>query len=161
MSANLTIQDLFKLILFLLGIGVLSYLIIILNKLNKLLGKFKLLAESNYKELDTTIKQLPEISENINEITKEAKTTLTELQPEINELISNVNSISGKVGSITNVIDDTTHKVGETVVEVSDSITETANAFKFNAKNINDYLIIIKEVFDMIRSAIHSIWEPV
>lgn len=157
MSANLTVQDLFKLILFLLGIGALTYLILVLNNINKLLRQARELAEANFKEIDTTIKQLPEISENINAITKEAKHTLQNLQPEINGLLHNINSISGRVEGITSIIDDTTHKVGDTVGLVSDSISETANAFKFNAKNITDYMTIIKEILEIVKKAIYKL----
>lgn len=151
MSANLTVQDLFKLILFLLGIGVLTYLILVLNNINKLLGQARAMAESNLKEIDTTIKQLPEISENINAITKEARITLVNLQPEVNSLLHNINTISGKVEGITGLIDDTTNKVGSTLGIVSDSIAETALAFKFNAKNVTEYLSIIKEILEIAK----------
>lgn len=156
MNANLTVQDLFKLILFLLGIGVGTYLILVLNNFNKLLGQVRSIAESNTKELDITIKQLPEISENINAITKEAKTALTNLSPEVNSLLHNINSISGKVESVTNLIDDTTHKVNDTVDVVTDSIAETALAFSYNAKNINNYLQLVKEVIEIIKNALNK-----
>ena len=157
MSANLTIQDLFKLILFLLGIGVLTYLILVLNNIKKILGQVSAMAESNIKEIDTTIKQLPEISQNINAITKEAKDTLINLTPEVNGLIHNINSISGKVEGISNVIDDTTHKVGDTVGLVSDSIAETALAFKFNVKNATDYLTLIKDIIEIVKKALYKL----
>ncbi|WFA09436.1 hypothetical protein [Tissierella sp. Yu-01] len=156
MSANLTVQDLFTLILFLMGIGVLVYLILVLNKVNKILGQARDIASANIKEIDTTIKQLPEISQNINAITKETKETLETLQPEVNSLVQNINSISCKVNDITNVIDETTHKVGDTVVVVSDSISDTAEAFQLNAKNITEYIAIIKEIFNMIKKALQK-----
>lgn len=157
MDATLTIQDLLKFILFLLGIGVLTYLIIILRNLSKILGQVRIIADENAKEIDTTIKQLPEISENVNAITKEAKDTLINLQPEINGLLHNVNSISTKVEGITNLIDDTTHKVGDTVGIVTDSISETATAFKFNAKNVTEYLNIIKEILEIIKNTVKKL----
>lgn len=151
MSANLTVQDLFKLILFLLGIGVGVYLIMILANINKLIKHARAIAESNTKEIDTVIKQLPEISVNVNAITREAKTTLEKLSPEVNELLHNVNSISGKIENVASLIDDTTSKVNETFDVVSDSIAETALAFSYNAKNATDYMKIIKEVIEIVR----------
>lgn len=151
MSANLTVQDLFKLILFLLGIGVGAYLIMILANINKLIKQARTIAESNTKEIDTVIKQLPEISINVNAITREAKTTLEKLSPEVNELLHNVNSISGKIENVANLIDDTTSKVNETFDVVSDSIAETALAFSYNAKNATDYMKIIKEVMEIVK----------
>ena len=58
---QLIVQDLFKLILFLLGIGAGTYLILVLNKINKILGQAKDIVEMNLNEIDTTIKQLPDI----------------------------------------------------------------------------------------------------
>ena len=72
MTANLTIQDLFKLILFLLGIGVMTYLILVLKNINKIISQAKKLTEDNMKELDTTIKQLPEITQNVNSIDRKS-----------------------------------------------------------------------------------------
>lgn len=157
MNASLTIQDLFQLILFLLGIGVGTYLILVLNNVNKLLGQARTLAKANFNEIDTTIKQLPEISENINAITREAKTTLIKLTPEVDSLLHNINSISGKVEGITNILDDTTQKVGDTVGLVSDSISETALAFKFNAKNVTEYLAILREILEIARRTLKKI----
>lgn len=154
MSANLTVQDLFKLILFLLGIGVLTYLILALRNINKIIIGAKKLTEDNMKELDTTIKQLPEITYNINEITKEAKTTIKSLTPEINGLLFNINSISGKVEGITSSIDTTAHKITDAVDQVTEGIAETAYAFQSNTKNITDYMQILKEIIEIVRNAL-------
>lgn len=152
MNANLTVQDLFKLILFLLGIGVGIYVILILNNLNKLLKGIRDLADSNTKEIDTTIKQLPGISENINAITKDAKNLLEDLSPEVGGILKNANQISGQVENVTKLVSDATSKVNDTVDVVTDSIAETALAFQYNAKSINDYINIVKEVLEFIKS---------
>lgn len=154
MTANLTIQDLFKLILFLLGIGVMTYLILVLKNINRIISQAKKLTEDNMKELDTTIKQLPEITQNINSITKEAQTTITKLTPEINGLLFNINSISGKVEGITTSLDTTAHKITDTVDQVTEGISETAYAFKLNTKNITDYIQILKEIVEIIKNAL-------
>ncbi len=156
MGATLTVQDLFKLILFLLGIGALIYLILILNNLNKILKTARETIESNKNEIDITIKQLPGISQNVNAITKETKIAIENIEPELSELLHNVNSISSKAEEIVGIIDDTTQKVGDTVFIVSDSISQTADSFRFNVKNINDYMEIIKEVFEFIKKAIQK-----
>jgi len=155
-DANLTVQDLFKLILFLLGIGAGTYLILVLNKINKILGQAKDIVEMNLNEIDTTIKQLPDISYNINEITRETKSAITNLTPEINDLLHNVNSISGRVSNITESIDDTTNKVSKTVDSVSNSIVDTAYNFQANTKNIMDYVEFIKDLIDIIKDAIYK-----
>lgn len=152
MDANLTVKDLFTLILFLVGIGVGIYFILVLSKINKILGQAKDMVESNLKEIDTTIKQLPGISYNVNEITKEAKETLTQLSPEINGLVHNINTISDQASSITKTVKDTTDKVSDTVDNVADSITDTALAFQYGSKTLTDYLNIFMEIFETIKN---------
>lgn len=157
MDANLTILDLFRLILFLLGIGALTFLILALKNITGILGQINKIINDNSREIDRTIKQLPEISENVNAITHDTKQTVKELTPEINGLLHNINSISGKVEGITNFIDDTTHKVGDTVGLVSDTISDTATSFRFNVNNIADYIVIIKEIFESIKKYINKL----
>lgn len=154
MNTPITIQDLFKLILFLLGIGAMSYLVLIFKHIFKLLKKINSVIEENEISLDTTLKQLPQISENINSITKSADIAIKDLAPEINGLVHNINTISGKVESITESIDNTTNKVFDTFDAVSDSITDTAFAFQYNVKNINDYIQIVLEVIETIKNII-------
>lgn len=156
MDANLTIQDLFKLILFLVGIGVGTYLILVLSKINRILGQAKDMVEANVKEIDTTIKQLPEISYNVNEITKEANMTIKELGPELGGLVHNINSISEQASSITNTVKDTTDKVSETVGDVTNSITDTALAFQYGTKSLTDYMNIIMEIFETIKNMLNK-----
>ncbi len=151
MTATLTLQDLFKFILYMLGIGVGTYLVLILKNVNKILNQARTITEANEKSIDTTIKQLPEISENINGITKEAKVVLNQLTPEINGLVKNANSISGNISSITENIDSTTNKVSGTIDTVSESISETALAFEYNVKNVSDYIQMFVEIIDIIK----------
>lgn len=154
MDSNLTIQDLFKLILFLLGIGVGTYFIFVLNKINRILGQAKDLLESNFEELDITIKQLPGISSNINEISENINKTIENVSPEIDGLLQNANSISTKVSSITGTVDDAANKAQETIDKVSDSMVETALTFQLNTKTFIDYINILKEVIQMIKKAL-------
>lgn len=151
MTATLTLQDLFKFILYMLGIGVGTYLVLILKNVNKILNQARTITEANEKSIDTTIKQLPEISENINGITKEAQVVLNQLTPEINGLVKNANSISGNISSITENIDSTTNKVSGTIDTVSESISETALAFEYNVKNVSDYIQMFIEIIDIIK----------
>lgn len=154
MNTPITIQDFFKLILFLLSIGAMGYLILIFKNISKLLKNINSVIEENEISIDTTIKQLPQISENINSITKNTDIAIKDLMPEINGLVHNINNISDKVGSITESIDHTTEKVFDTFDAVSDSITETAFAFQYNVKNINDYIQIVLEVIETIKNII-------
>lgn len=156
MDANLTINDLFSIILFIVGIGAGIFLILVLSKVNKILGQAKDMIENNINEIDTTIKQLPDISYNVNEITKEAKTTMATLTPEINGLVQNIHSISDQASSITGTVKDTTEKVSHTVDDVSNSIADTALAFQYGSKSLTDYINIIMEIFEAIKNMLNN-----
>lgn len=151
LGATLTVQDFFKLVLFLLGIGALTYLILVLKNLNKILLKVNNFFESNEKNINTVVKQLPEISENINSITKTANATIEEITPEMTELISNVNEITTKIDSITESVDNTTYKISETMDIVTDTVADTAYSLQDNIKNIDTYIKLILEVIDAIK----------
>ncbi|MFA5576854.1 MAG: hypothetical protein WCZ27_00885 [Tissierellaceae bacterium] len=154
MGSALTIQDLFKLVLFLLGIGALTYLIIVFKNINKLLTTINTTFEANVKNINSMANQLPEISQNINAITKTTNTALKDLSPEVTELIHNVNDISTQVGSITDSIDSSTHKIVDTLDIVTDSVSETAFAFQHNVKSIDNYIKLLLEVIETIKNYI-------
>lgn len=147
MTATLTIQDLFKFILYLLGIGVLVYLIVFIKNLNNLVSKVKELLNANQKEIDLTLKELPKVSGNISCITENTKEILDKVSPDVKDLISNVNSISKR-------IDGTSSKVCNAVEVVTDSMSSTASTVKDNIKNINEYIELIIEIIDIIKDGI-------
>lgn len=152
MTANLTINDLFTLILFLIGIGAGIVFILVLIKINKILGNIKDVLEENTKAIDATIKQLPDISCNLNEITKETKNTLVTLKPEVDALLFNVNNISKKVSGMTDNAENVTNKVSETFDKVSESLVDAAFTFQNSAKGINYYLNMIKDIVEIIKN---------
>ncbi len=161
MDITLTLQDLLKLVLFLLGIGVLGYLLLLLRNINKIIGKAEEVVEANMEEIDTTIKQLPGITQNVNVITSEANKLITNITPDIEGMIKNVNGITTKVDrlagvtdSVVDVIDTTGQKVGSTVDVLTDTIAETALAFQFNAKNLTSYIDLIKEIVEIVRDSL-------
>lgn len=156
MDATLTVQGMFQLILYLVGIGIGIFLIMVLRNANKILGQISNVVETNREEIDITVKQLPEITANVNSITKEVNTLLNDLSPEINELLENVNNVSDRVDNIAGIIDQTTSKVGDTVDLVSDSIAETAITFQYNAQDITDYFQIGKEVIKNVKSILNK-----
>lgn len=156
MNAALTVQDLFRLILYLLGICSLMYLIIALKNISKLISKVNTIIELNEKSIDQTLKQLPLISENINSITEDTDIAIKSLTPEINNLVHNINNISGKVDSITDSIDSTTHKVSETFDIVTEGISDTAFVFQNNIKNIDNYIRLIIEIIEGVKNALRK-----
>lgn len=145
MSANLTVQDLFKLILFLLGIGAVTYLIIVLKNLNKIVVQVGDLAKANAKQIDSVVKELPGISNNINSITSNLNHTLEDITPAINSITKNINNLSGK-------IDNVTDKATDTIDIVSDSISEAAYSIQYNIKNVDNYFKILMEIIETVKS---------
>ena len=97
MTTPVTIEELFKFILFLLGIGVLGFLLVFLKNANNLVSQARRLAEKNEKELDRVLKNLPEISESINCILEDSKVLIGQNGPQLTDMISNLNSISEKL----------------------------------------------------------------
>lgn len=154
MTATLTIQDLFRLILYLLGIGALVYIIVLIKNLNNAITGIKNILNRNEKEIDTTIKQLPYIAQNINSISEEAKNFVKSVSPEAEKLVSNASSLSEK-------LDNTSSKVFNAINEVSESICSTATTIEHNIKNANDYIELIMDIIGIIKSALNrKKWEP-
>lgn len=154
MATPITIQDLFKLILFLLGIGALGYLIAVLKNISKLIVKVIGIVENNEDYLTSTVKHLPDISKNINSITKITDDSMHNIMPEVDGIVHSANNITGKLESITDSIDSTTYKVSETVESVSDTINDTAYTFRNGVTSVSDYIEIITEVFNVIKNLV-------
>lgn len=149
MTATLTIRNLFKLILYILGIGVLVYLIILIKNLNNTISNIKNLLYQNEKEIDATIKQLPYISQNINDISEDTKKLVKSVSPDAIELVNNANSLSQK-------LDNTSGKVCDAIEEISESISSTASTIESNVKNASDYVELIVDIINIIRSTLRK-----
>lgn len=147
MTATITIQELFTFILYLLGIGLLGYLITLIRNANKLVSKARKMVEENEKEIDTSLKQLPEIIINVNSITEDTKELIEKVSPDVTDLIANANSITEKA-------DSTGEKVFDAIDVVTDSVTEAAFAIEGNMRNIADYVQLLFEIIDIIRNSL-------
>ena len=147
MTATITIQELLTFIIYLLGIGLLVYLIMLIKNANKLVLKARRIVEENEREIDTTLKQLPEISVNINDITEDVKKLIQTVSPEVRDLITNTSSITDK-------LDTTSEKVFDAVDLVSDSLSKTAITIQDNVRNITDYIKLIIEIIEIIKNAL-------
>ncbi len=154
MDVSLTINDLFKILLYIAGIGALGYLIVVLKNLAKFTKEIIGIVEENEENIRDTIKEVPKITENVSSISKNADIALKEMTPEISNVLSNVNNISNKVGSITDSVEETANKALETADIVNDSVADTAYALKYNVRNINDYINIIIETIEVIKNMI-------
>lgn len=146
MNATITVKELLTFILYILGIGVLGYLIALVKNTNKIVSKAKNIIEENEEEIHTTLKQLPDISTNANHISKDLKELLEDISPEVTGLAANANSI-------TENLDTTSEKVFNTVDIVSESISETALTIEHNVQNAADYIQLIMEIIDIVKNA--------
>lgn len=156
MDVSLTINDLFRIGLYIVGIGALGYLIVVLKNVAKLISKIGSIVEDNQESINATIKEVPEISENINSITKNANIAIKEMTPDINGIVKNANSITGKIGSITDTAEQTAMKALDTADLTVDAIADAAYSLKFNIKNINDYIQIIGDVIERVKIIIKN-----
>lgn len=156
MDVSLTINDLFRIGLYIVGIGALAYLIIVLKNVAKLISKIGGIVEDNQESINATIKEVPEISVNVNAITKNANIAIKEMTPDINGIVKNANSITGKMGSIADSAEQTAMKALDTADLTVDAIADAAYSLKFNVKNINDYIQIIGDVVEKVKIIIKN-----
>ncbi|MFS8542104.1 MAG: hypothetical protein LOD89_08440, partial [Tissierellales bacterium] len=99
MTTTLTLQDLFNFILYLLGVGVLIYLIVLIKNINSVASDIRHLLTSNRKEIDTLIKELSETVQNANTISNQSKEIITSVSSDAKKIVRNISSISEKLDS--------------------------------------------------------------
>lgn len=146
MDATITVKELLTFIIYILGIGLLGYLIALIKNTNKIVSKVRNIIEENQEEINTTLEQMPDISTNVNYISQDLKDLVEDISPEITGLTTNANSITEK-------LDTTSEKVFEAVDIVSESVAETALAIEHNVRNAADYIQLIMEIIEIIKNA--------
>lgn len=163
MDTTITLHELFKILLYLAGIGVLIYLALVLKNLVKITGTVKDMLEANEVAIDDTMKKVPDIANNANKIsadvaviTGEATHLVNEVKPEVEKLVATVGNVSNTVDGISKKVDTTALRVSDTVVDISDSISDTAKTISINANNVVDYFYILREVIEAIRDVFLS-----
>ncbi len=154
MDVSLTINDLFKIALYIVGIGALGYLIVVFKNTSKLISEINGIVKENEDNINAIIKEVPGISENVNSITKNADIVIKEITPDINGIVKNANNITNKIGSLTDTAEQTAMKVLDTADITVDAIADAAYALKFNVKNVNDYIQIIGDVIERVKEII-------
>lgn len=154
MDGSLTVNDLFKILLYLVGIGALGYLALVLRNVAKLVSKLTGIVNENEENINEIINEVPQISVNINSITKNADLAIKEMTPEINGIVKNANNITGKVGSLSDSAEQTILKALDTADITVDAIADAAYSLKFNVKNVNDYIQIIGDVIERVKEII-------
>lgn len=163
MDATITIQELLVMILYLLGIGLLGFLVALIKNINSTVSKAKKIVERNEEEIDESLKQLPGIFENVNSITEnvdaitentasiteETKDLIKIASPEIEGIVSNANSMSEKA-------EHTTEKLANSIDLVTESALDTAFVIEDNLKNLSGYGQLILEIIEIIKNVIKN-----
>ncbi|NLY17418.1 MAG: hypothetical protein GX045_00280 [Clostridiaceae bacterium] len=122
MNGVVTWNDLIKVVLFILGVGVLFYLLLAAIHLVGILKNINKMLDKNRESISNTLEQLPAITENVSKVSDIVREEMESLQ-----------KIVGNIGRI------------------SDSARETAEMLKndivVKAKNILDIIDWIKKLF--------------
>ncbi|WP_041701813.1 hypothetical protein [Gottschalkia acidurici] len=148
-SATITVEELMKLILFLVAVGIGCYLIIAIRNIVGILKRVRVLVDENANYIDSVLKDTPEIIENISKITLDLKDNVEIISPTIPKIVENISSISEDVS-------ESVEKVNYTVEVVGDSIEETASSLRESRSNITTYLNIILEITDILRGVFNK-----
>lgn len=154
MTAPMTIQDFFRIILYLLGIGALAYLIIIFKNVAGVLKKLNRLADENEENFNLTMDEIPKISKGITSIVENTDEAIESMMPEVDGILHSANNITGKLESMAELVDGATYKVAETVDSVTSNISDTADMVKTNLDNIAGYIALVEEILIIIKNII-------
>lgn len=152
MDATITINELFSFVLYLLGIGLLFYMIILVRNINGIVVKARQIVDGREKEIDAALKEVPDIMSNTNNIvsnvshiTDDTKELVEKVSPDITDILSNASSISKKVDTIG-------EKALESMELITESIFELAYAIEDNIRSISDYVYLILEIIDVVKN---------
>lgn len=154
MNIPITIQDFFKIILYILGIGALVYLILIFKNIVEILKRVNKLTEENEENFNTTMNEIPKISKGVTSIVDNTEKAIESIVPEVDGILHSTNNITGKLESITELVDGATYKVAETVDSVTSDISDTADTIKTNLESISGYIALMNEILIIIKNII-------
>ncbi|KUO53256.1 MAG: hypothetical protein APF76_01950 [Desulfitibacter sp. BRH_c19] len=114
------------------------FLIITLNKVNRILSEVKKTITNNNENIQKTIDNFTSTFENINEVTSSLRKNKQIFDESIPSTINNIHSISATLKS-------TTDKVDRSLDIVNISLIETASSVKENTQDIISYIKIISD----------------
>lgn len=122
MNTPITWGELMKVVLFLLGAGVLFYLLLAVANLVGILKNLNKMLEKNRPHIDSSLKKLPEITENVAKVSDIVK-----------DEMENIQKVMGNVGKISDSAKDAVEMIKKDIV--------------VKAKNILDLIDWIKKLF--------------
>lgn len=118
-DATITWGDLFSVVLFILGIGVLFYLLLAIANLVGILKNVRRTLDKNKDNIDNTLEKLPEITDNVAKVTDILKDEMEAIQ-----------SVIDNVGKISNSAKDTVEVFKKDILVKAKSIIDIIDWIK-------------------------------
>lgn len=144
MSITIDFDLLGNIIITILAILALVFLVLVLVKVNKLLGSAQEVLDKNSNNIDQVIKKLPHLTDEASSLVN-VNGIVTD--PNLKMAIAKVNDTMTSVNSIADDVKDTVNYVGITAVDSVDT-------FGAGVASITDYSSLIIDVIDIVKNVI-------
>ena len=128
-----------------LAILALIFLVLVLVKVNKLLGSIQEVLNKNSSNIDNVINKLPHLTNEATALVDNVNSVVTD--PNLKMAIAKVNDTMTSINSIADDIKDTVNYVGITAVDSVDT-------FGAGVASITDYSSLIMDVIDIVKNVI-------
>ena len=128
-----------------LAILALIFLVLVLVKVNKLLGSVQEVLNKNSSNIDNVITKLPHLTNEATSLVENVNSVVTD--PNLKMAIAKVNDTMTSVNSIADDVKDTVNYVGITAVDSVDT-------FGAGVASITDYSSLIIDVIDIVKNVI-------
>ena len=145
MSVTIDFDLLGNIILTILAILALVFFLLLLVKVNKLLGSVQEVLNKNSSNIDNVITKLPHLTDEATGLVENVNSVVTD--PNLKMAIAKVNDTMTSVNSIADDVKDTVNYVGITAVDSVDT-------FGAGVASITDYSSLIMDVIDIVKNVI-------
>ncbi|WP_311481889.1 hypothetical protein [uncultured Anaerococcus sp.] len=145
MSITIDFYLLGNIIMSVLAILALIFLVLVLVKVNKLLGSIQEVLNKNSSNIDNVINKLPHLTNEATALVDNVNSVVTD--PNLKMAIAKVNDTMTSINSIADDIKDTVNYVGITAVDSVDT-------FGAGVASITDYSSLIMDVIDIVKNVI-------
>lgn len=145
MSITIDFNLLGNIIMSVLAILALIFLVLVLVKVNKLLGSVQEVLNKNSSNIDNVITKLPHLTNEATRLVENVNSVVTD--PNLKMAIAKVNDTMTSVNSIADDVKDTVNYVGITAVDSVDT-------FGAGVASITDYSSLIIDVIDIVKNVI-------
>ena len=134
MDLQISLQDLFKAVLYLLGAGIGIYLIIVLIKVQNILGNVNSILATNKEAINTAMKDVPGLLENAKQISSDVKDTTDKLKGSVPGIFQDAQEVTHSVkkgtDSLSNAVDSIGAAVSETAAVVKGNVSGYATLLR-------------------------------